>query len=185
MDWRACPIRSRTCSNQPVELVEADLPLEVVRYELVPDSGGAGRFRGGLAYVREFRLLARRAVLTIRSDRRFHPPYGLFGGTAGGASDNVLTTGESVERLPGMPMAATIVHKGDVYRHVSAGGGGVGSPFDRDARSVLEDVVDGKVGIDAARALYGVVLSIDAHSVDEEATVALRLSLARAHRETG
>ena len=127
-------------SNQPVELVEADLPLEVVRYELVPDSGGAGRFRGGLAYVREFRVLAERAVLTIRSDRRFHPPYGLFGGSAGGASDNVLTTGESVERLPGMPMAATIVRKGDVYRHVSAGGGGVGSPFDRDARSVLEDV---------------------------------------------
>jgi N-methylhydantoinase B len=171
-------------SNQPVELVEADLPLEVVRYELVADSGGAGRFRGGLAYVREFRVLAERAVLTIRSDRRFHPPYGLFGGTAGGASDNVLTTGQSAERLPGMPMAATIVGRGDVYRHVSAGGGGVGSPFERDAFSVLEDVVDGKVSIDAARALYGVVVSIDPPTVDEESTAALRLSLARPHQES-
>jgi N-methylhydantoinase B len=164
-------------SNQPVELVEADLPLEVVRYELVPDSGGAGRFRGGLAYVREFRVLAQRAVLTIRSDRRFHPPYGLFGGAAGGASDNVLVTGDGVQRLPGMPMAATAVRKGDVYRHVSAGGGGVGSPFERDAQAVLEDVVDGKVGIDAARDLYGVVLSLDPPSIDEAGTAAMRLSL--------
>ena len=174
-------------SNQPVELVEADLPLEVVRYELVPDSGGAGRFRGGLAYVREFRVLAQRAVLTIRSDRRFHPPYGLFGGAAGGASDNVLTTGESAERLPGMPMAATI---GAAGRHVPA-------RFrrrrrrrlalrSRRARPFSRTCVDGKVGIDAARDLYGVVLSIDPPSVDEEATAALRLSLAREqHRESG
>ena len=165
-------------SNQPVELLEADLPLEVVRYELVPDSGGAGRFRGGLAYVREFRVLAERAVLTIRSDRRFHPPYGLFGGADGGASDNVLTTGESTERLPGMPMAATQVRSCDMYRHVSAGGGGVGSPFERDAKAVLEDVLDGKVGISAARDLYGVLLSHEPLSVDEGATAALRISLA-------
>ena len=57
-------------SNQPVELVETDLPLEVVRYELVPDSGGAGRFRGGLAYVREFRVLAR----ARSTDDSFRPP---------------------------------------------------------------------------------------------------------------
>lgn len=164
-------------SNQPVELVEADLPLEVVCYELVPDSGGAGRFRGGLAYLREFRVLADRAVLTIRSDRRVHPPYGLFGGGSGGSSDNVLVRGESVQALPGMPMAATAMRCGDVYRHVSAGGGGFGSPLDRDARAVLEDVLDGKVTVAAARDLYGVVLSADPPSVDEAATAALRLSL--------
>lgn len=162
-------------SNQPVELVEADLPLEVVRYGLVPDSGGAGRFRGGLAYLREFRVLAERAVLTIRSDRRFHPPYGLFGGSPGGASDNVLLTAEEGERqLPGMPMSAIAVRRGDVYRHVSAGGGGLGSPFDRDPRSVLEDVLDGKVSAAAARELYRVVLELDPPSVDEAGTALLR-----------
>jgi N-methylhydantoinase B len=164
-------------SNQPVELVEADLPLEVVRYGLVPDSGGAGRFRGGLAYVREFRLLARQAVLTIRSDRRFHPAYGLFGGREGGASDNVLYTGEEVRPLPGMPMAAIAVRKGDVYRHVSAGGGGLGSPLERDARAVLEDVLDGKVTVAAARDLYGVELVLDPPGVDEEGTATRRRSL--------
>ena len=165
-------------SNQPVELVESDLPLEVVRYELVPDSGGAGRFRGGLAYVREFRLLAKQAVLTIRSDRRLHPPYGLFGGSAGGASDNVMLRGDDAQQVPGMPMAAIAVRKGDTYRHVSAGGGGYGSPLDRDPAAVLEDVLDGKVTFAAARDLYGVVLSLDPPSVDESGTAARRLSLA-------
>ena len=66
--------------NQPVELIEADLPLRIERYGVVPDSGGAGRQRGGLAYVREYELLADRATLTIRTDRRDHPPYGLDGG---------------------------------------------------------------------------------------------------------
>jgi N-methylhydantoinase B len=169
-------------SNQPVELVEADLPLEVVRYGLVPDSGGAGRFRGGLAYVREFRLLAKQAILTIRSDRRFHRPYGLFGGGEGGASDNVLTTGADVRSVPGMPMAAIAVRKGDVYRHVSAGGGGFGSPLERDPRAVLEDVLDGKVGLEAARDIYGVELSLDPPSVDDEATATRRRILGEAGR---
>jgi N-methylhydantoinase B len=169
-------------SNQPVELVEADLPLEVVRYGLVPDSGGAGKFRGGLAYVREFRLRAQQAILTIRSDRRFHTAYGLFGGRDGGASDNLLTAGDDVRHLPGMPMAAIAVRKGDVYRHVSAGGGGFGSPLERDPHAVLEDVLDGKVGVDAARDLYGVELSLDPPAVDDAATAARRRSLGEARR---
>lgn len=164
-------------SNQPVELVEADLPLEVTQYGLVADSGGAGRFRGGLAYLREFRVLAERAVLTIRSDRRVHRPYGLFGGEPGGPADNILVSGDTEERLPGMPMAAISVKKGDVYCHVSAGGGGLGSPFERDPRAVLEDVLDGKVSVGAARDLYGVVLSLDHAGIDDEETEALRSSL--------
>lgn len=164
-------------SNQPVELVEADLPLEVVRYGLVSDSGGPGRFRGGLAYVREFRLLAERAVLTIRSDRRLHPPPGLFGGSPGAPSDNVLLTSDGEARLPGMPMSAIALRRGDIYRHVAAGGGGFGSPLERDPRMILEDVLDGKVTVEAARAVYGVVLSLDPPSVDGEGTVAARSAL--------
>lgn len=161
-------------SNQPVELIEADIPLEVVRYGLVPDSGGPGRFRGGLAYVREFRLRAARAVLTIRSDRRFHPPYGLFGGHAGAPSANVLASADGSHDLPGMPMSSISVQRGDVYRHVSAGGGGCGSPLERDPQAVLEDVLDGKVSAGAARATYGVEVSLDPPQVDASATAALR-----------
>ncbi len=166
-------------SNQPVELVEADLPLEVLRYELVPDSGGAGRFRGGLAFLREYRLRGERAVLTIRSDRRVHPPYGLFGGEAGGASANTLVADGQERALPGMPMAASDLRRGDVYRHVSAGGGGVGPALERDPVRVLEDVLDGKVTVEAARSRYGVVLGLDPPTVDETATTALRQELRR------
>jgi N-methylhydantoinase B len=73
-----------------------------------------------------------------------------------------------------MPMAAIALQQGDVYRHVSAGGGGVGSPLERDPARVLEDVLDGKVTVEAAREGYGVVLSRDQPAVDEAATLTLR-----------
>jgi N-methylhydantoinase B len=89
----------------------------------------------------------------------------------------VLTTGDEVRSVPGMPMAAIAVRKGDLYRHVSAGGGGFGPPCERDPQAVLEDVLDGKVSVEAASDLYGVVLSFDPPSVDEAGTAARRLAL--------
>ena len=159
-------------SNQPVELIEAELPLEVVRYGMVQDSGGAGEQRGGLAFVREFRLLADEAVFTTRADRRDHPPYGFAGGQSGGASCNTLISGKKERALPTMPMEAVKWRSGDVFRHVSAGGGGYGDPLARDPALVLADVLDDKVSLAAARDLYGVV--IEKHSVDEGATKRLR-----------
>jgi N-methylhydantoinase B len=162
-------------SNTPVELIEADLPLQVLRYGLVPDSGGPGRHRGGLAFVREFRVLAQKAVLTIRTDRRDHAPYGLEGGEPGAPSGNVLVSNGGTRELPTMPMEALVLTRGDVYRHVAAGGGGFGSPFERDPAAVLEDVLDGKVTRKAARERYGVALTEgDSPSVDADATTALR-----------
>ena len=155
-------------ANQPVELVESELPLRVHGYGLVPDSGGPGRFRGGLAYERSYELLADEAVLTVRSDRRSHPPYGIEGGEAGAPSSN--TIGDRL--VPTMPMEALKLRRGDVFRHVSAGGGGSGSAFERDPRLVLEDVLDGKVSVEAARDRYGVVV-VDGR-VDEDATAAAR-----------
>jgi N-methylhydantoinase B len=161
-------------SNQPVELLESDLPLEVVRYGLVPDTGGAGEHRGGLAYEREYRVRADRATLTIRTDRRFHPPYGLDGGRPGGASRNTAIVDGVEHDLPPMPMSALTLWRGDRFRHRSAGGGGVGSPLARDAAAVLRDVTDGKVSVETARAIYGVVVTGNPPQVDDAATAALR-----------
>ena len=160
--------------NQPVELIEADQPLRVERYGLVPDSGGAGRRRGGLAYVREYALLAEQATLTIRTDRRDHPPYGLAGGGHGAPSTNVIASNGEARELPTMPMEAHTLARGDTFTHVSAGGGGFGDPFERDPAAVLEDVLDGKVSVPAARERYGVVVT--GASVDERATRELRAS---------
>ncbi len=159
-------------SNQPVELIEAELPLEVVRYGMVQDSGGAGEHRGGLAFVREFRLVADEAVFTTRADRRDHPPYGFAGGHPGGASRNTLISGTQERVLPTMPMEALKWRAGDVFRHVSAGGGGFGDALARDPARVLADVLDQKVSPAAAQALYGVV--IEGQRVDATATQQLR-----------
>ena len=155
-------------SNQPVELIEAELPLEVVRYGMVQDSGGAGEHRGGLAFVREFRLLADEAVFTTRADRRDHPPYGFSTGLPGSPARNFLNERD----LPTMPMEALKWRAGDVFRHVSAGGGGCGNARERDPALVLADVLDDKVSAEAARRLYGVVVKSGA--VDEAATQQLR-----------
>jgi N-methylhydantoinase B len=159
-------------SNQPAELIEAELPLEVVRYGMVQDSGGAGEYRGGLAFVREFKLLADEAVFTTRADRRDHPPYGFAGAHEGGGSRNTLITAAGERALPTMPMEALKWRKGDVFRHVSAGGGGSGDPFTRDSALVLADVLDDKVSAEAARELYGVV--IKGGAIDPAATRRLR-----------
>jgi N-methylhydantoinase B len=158
-------------SNNPVELIEAELPLQVTEYSFVTDSGGPGKRRGGLAFSRTYRLLADNAQCTMRADRRDHPPYGLRGGEPGGGSLNVLNPGEPRERkLPTMPMASIPLRKGDVFQHISAGGGGFGSAFDREAELVLEDVREGKVSLAAARERYGVVIDPASMRVDTEAT---------------
>ena len=143
-------------SNQPVEIIETETPLEVVRYGLVADSGGPGRHRGGLAFVREFRLRDGTAQFTLRSDRRKHPPYGVNGGSPGAPSANlVIRANGEQEPLPTMPMRVVHLRPGDSFRHTSAGGGGYGEPSLRDPAAIRADVVAGKVSLEAAQRHYG------------------------------
>ncbi|MBM3679031.1 MAG: hydantoinase B/oxoprolinase family protein, partial [Actinobacteria bacterium] len=141
-------------ANIPVEVAESEFPIVVERYGLVPDSGGPGRRRGGLAIERVWRCLTPDTSLIVRSDRCAHPPYGLAGGEPGALSANVLhtATGE-VRELPGM--FSTTIEAGDVYGHRTAGGGGFGDPFEREPELVAADVVDGKVSVATAADRYG------------------------------
>lgn len=141
-------------SNTPVEIVERDYPVRVEWYGFVPDSGGAGQFRGGLALERAHRLLAERAVLQIRSDRRAYPPYGLAGGRAGMPS---LTRFRSEEGERVLPSKVTMaISRGDVVIHRHAGAGGWGHPHTRDPEAVAEDLREGKLSIGVATEVYGV-----------------------------
>jgi N-methylhydantoinase B len=167
-------------SNQPIELIESELPLEATQYALIPDSGGPGKFRGGLGLVREYRLLADEAVWTMRSDRRAHPPYGVEGGKSGAPSWNVLNPGPTQRVLPTLPMESVALRKGDVLRMTLAGGGGYGNPFDRDPALVLEDYLDEKVTLDHARQEYGVVIDPERMRIDELGTAELRRQIGRA-----
>ena len=163
-----------TAANIPVEVAESEFPIMIERYGLVPDSGGPGRFRGGLAIERVWRSLAPTTTLQVRSDRQNHAPYGLSGGLEGGRSANLLTDGSGSHSYP--PMFSTVVESGTVFDHRMAGGGGWGDPLDREPDAVADDVRNEKVGAASARDHYGVVLCDDG-SVDAAATAGLRTTM--------
>jgi N-methylhydantoinase B len=151
----------------PVEVMEAEHPVRVEEYAFVPDSCGAGRWRGGVGLRRSYRVLANEALLQLRTDRVAFQPYGLAGGRPGGSSRNFIEIGGCRQPLAGkvtmpLPHAALIVHE-------QAGGGGFGDPLSRDPELVLQDVLDGKISTDYARQQHGVVLT-DAGEIDAVAT---------------
>jgi N-methylhydantoinase B len=161
-------------SNQPVELIEARLPLKIVRYGLAQDSGGAGRHRGGMAMLREYELLADNAQLGLRSDRRRHLPIGVEQGLPGSPSFNVLVRQGAQTLLPVMPTGLCTIHRGDRLLHLAASGAGHGDPLLREPAAVLEDVIDERISVDYAREVYAVVLDGSPLAVDDEATRRLR-----------
>jgi N-methylhydantoinase B len=159
-------------ANTPVELLEAEQPIRIDRYGFVPDTGGAGTYRGGLATVRDFRVLAD-ATLQVRSDRRTFPPYGLYGGKPGTPAAGILNPDTPEARA--MPSKFIMTAKpGDVFRIVLAGGGGYGDPLERDPERVAEDVREEKLSVDYARREYRVVIDPATLTVDHAATARLR-----------
>ncbi len=162
---------SQNMSNMPVELMESTYPIRIEEYSLRPDSCGAGRQRGGLSVIRQYRLLADEAILQLRTDRYNHQPYGLFGGRPGAPSRNYLSVNGSARELLDSKVTRTI-RKGDVIRHEQAGGGGYGDPLQRPLEAVLEDVLDGKITEGFAREHY--LVAIRDGQIDRQATAELR-----------
>jgi N-methylhydantoinase B len=158
--------------NVPAEVVEVESPVVIERYGFAPDTGGAGRFRGGLALVRDFRFVGEEAILQVRADRRRFLPYGLSGGRPGTPSCNVLVRDGEASEMPGK--LTTTIRGGDLFQHVQPGGGGHGDPLERDPERVLADVLDEKLTAEYAREQYGVVLDARGVELDWEATAALR-----------
>jgi N-methylhydantoinase B len=144
---------SQNLSNMPVEVMEAEHPILVEDYALVPDSCGAGRFRGGVGIRRSYRILADEALLQLRTDRVKFAPYGLAGGEPGGISRNFITVEGKTSPLPSK--VTMTVPKGAVICHEQAGGGGYGDPRQRDTRLVREDVADGKITLKFAERHHG------------------------------
>jgi N-methylhydantoinase B len=142
----------------------------------VPDSCGAGRFRGGLGLRRRYTLLNDEATLQLRSDRMTHRPYGLAGGRPARGARNVLNPDGEAREMPAK--FATTLRRGDVVLHEQPGGGGHGDPFARDPERVAEDVRDEKVSIAYARREHGVVIDPTTLKVDEAATRTARAAAA-------
>jgi N-methylhydantoinase B len=168
----ACSSSVVNFSNNPIEVIESEYPLLIERYGYVPDSGGAGKHRGGLAVERQYRFLEATGTLQLRTDRRQHLPYGLAGGRPGTPSDNVLNPDGEARQLPSK--CTLEIRRGDVFRHLLAGAGGWGDPLERDPELVLKDVLEEKLSVDYARREYGVAIDVTARKVLAEDTAALR-----------
>lgn len=161
--------------NTPIEITEVETPIQFQRYGLMPDSGGAGRWRGGLATAMDFKVFSPDSRITARNrDRSFFRPWGTLGGQAAGLSDMVVNPDTTHERPLGNTDIA-VLQPGDVLHIHSAGGGGRGNPLDREAWRVAQDVARGYVGVDSARDAYGVVLT--GGVVDDAATENLRAQM--------
>jgi N-methylhydantoinase B len=168
-------------SNIPVEAQEANQPVVIERFELIPDSAGPGTFRGGAAIRRDMRFLADEGKLTNLSERQRFAPYGLFGGRPGTLARTVLNPGPEEELIHGK--ASREFAYGDVISFQQSGAGGYGDPFARDPARVLDDVLDDYVSIEAARRDYGVVIREDL-TIDDEATQARRAAIAESTTPT-
>lgn len=161
--------------NSAIEETENNLPFLITRYELIPDSEGAGRYRGGLGLRRDWKFPGHEATLTVFSDNRKFAPWGLFGGGSGSPSRYILNPDAESKELPSK--ITLKLQPGSVISYRTPGGGGYGSPLERDPARVLEDVVQGKVTPERARDTYGVILDAAGKTVDLEATDARRTRL--------
>jgi N-methylhydantoinase B len=164
---------SQNLSNTPVETMESQHPVRVEEYALVPDSCGAGKWRGGLGVARSYRLLAPEAGLQLRADRMKILPYGLAGGGPATGAINEITTnaGEHIN-LPSKINRRMV--QGDLVRHVQPGGGGFGDPLTRDPARVARDVWNTKISATYAREHHRVVVDPDTGVLDAVATMELR-----------
>ncbi|MCB1744241.1 MAG: hydantoinase B/oxoprolinase family protein [Gammaproteobacteria bacterium] len=160
--------------NFPVEMLELDYPVRIRAYGVHRDSGGAGRWRGGVGVVRELEVLAERVTFSIRIDGVRMPAWGVKGGLNGGSGRAVVNPGTNRERILDPFSDGNVLERGEVLRLETGGGGGWGHPFDREPERVLDDVRNGYVSVRSAAEAYGVAVLDDGEGVDATRTAALR-----------
>jgi N-methylhydantoinase B len=177
------PVGNGETYNLPVEVIETRYPILVDFYGFDTETpAGAGRNRGGLGVIKQYRILSESgAHVTATFGRHHRPPWGVLGGQDGnpnrieivpcGADEVALRTG-TLARYP--------LRVGDRIRFITATGGGWGDPFERDPEAVLKDVENGYISIDTAREHYGVVIDPDQYKIDAGRTEALRREEVRA-----
>ncbi len=157
-------------SDIPIEIIETEFPLYVKRREMIQDSGGPGRFRGGLGQSIIVKVESSRpAIFHCMQERIKHPPLGFRGGLAGGCAELVIN-----EKIKPHPKKGYILKEGDEVRINSNGGGGFYAPEERDPERVLQDVIDGYVSVKAARKHYKVAIDKTGRGINWAATRKLR-----------
>jgi len=160
--------------NTPIEAIETIYPLRFLTYKLREDSGGPGKWRGGVGLERSWMLLASSAVLSVLAERTKIPPWGLFGGKPGAKGEYYLIKANG-KRVKLKSKCTVKMEKGDIFVVRTPGGGGYGKPFERNPELVLRDVINGLVSPESAQKDYGVVIDLKNMKVDWKSTKRLRL----------
>ena len=145
-------------------------------YSFAPDTGGAGKYRGSLGVIREYRLLCEKATLQLRVDRQRMGPWGLCGGQPGAPLEATLNPATENRHINKINYQMKL---GEVLRWIAAGAGGWGDPLERDVDLVEKDVLNEKVSIQRARKDYGVVIDKSTMKVNLNATKELRKTVKR------
>lgn len=145
-------------SNLPAEALEHEYSLLVDEYALVPDSGGAGRQRGGLGIARQIRATRDGVVFSVRSDGHVLGAPGLAGGKEGGTARLVRNAGTAREEVLSSKTASIVLAAGETIRLETPGGGGLGDPAERDPAALAADLRGGKLSPARARQQYGTAL---------------------------
>jgi N-methylhydantoinase B len=147
------------CKTAPVEIIESEFPTRIERFEMIPDSGGAGRWRGGLGFARDYRILTDEVRFSMRTDKHAIEPFGSDNGLPGCKGSCIVNPDADKEKRLPSRFGDQRLSKGDLLRIERPGGGGLGNPLDRAAEQVLEDVRQGYVSVARAKSDYKVVIS--------------------------
>ena len=161
-------------SNLPIEALEREYPLLVERYALRADSGGAGKYRGGLGIQRDIRALHDGVIFSGLADRQRMAPWGLDGAGEGAVGRFMLQRANGSESTLSSKVSDVALQTEDLISVRTPAAGGYGAPKSRDPQAVLRDIIEGKVSVRAAAELYGVVLKENETAIDEEKTRQVR-----------
>jgi N-methylhydantoinase B/oxoprolinase/acetone carboxylase alpha subunit len=165
--WNTTPNPTSNFNDYPVEWIEATLPLRYKEVRINTDSGGAGRYRGGVGVVRTFEVMTDDVEINALGDRFLIPPFGLDGGNPGGcsallmkssATGNWQTIQEAFGTKSPSKFHGTKANHGVWFSIISGGGGGFGNPAERPPQAVVRDAENGYVSRDGARRDYGVAV---------------------------
>jgi len=167
--------------NSPVEETEANYPVTILKYQLIADSEGAGRQRGGLGLRRDYTFDGE-VTFSVFADKSKFAPKGLSGG--GSAEPSRYVRNPDTDSAVDYPSKLSVrLQPGEVFSVRMGGGGGFGPPSERSTSLVLSDVLGGKVSVDRARNVYAVVVDGSTRAIDDAATSRLRAGLRPATKQ--
>jgi len=161
-------------SNQPIEVFEHVLPFRYSAYSLRNDSGGAGKYRGGLGEILEFSPVDNVCTMSIFAERVQVPPFGVFGGNSAAPARYIVSNSNGRKQFVEYKTSRIRLVDGDTFTILTPGGGGYGNPLDRKPESVLEDYIDEKISIEEAEEKYGVKIDPLSDEIDYKETEKIR-----------